>query len=645
MGGMESERALDESEPHHGGAAHEDESEETTRILTAAALFGFVIVAGGAAILFLRRRPDEPPTRSTEFPVPIPSSTMSVSPTEPSTVQPTNVTTVSPGTGNASTPGPPAIPEFNTFTCDPAYYYTYYMDRRRGFLIIGAKDTLYKLPLNNINDTVCGGLTKSADGPSRSNCLGQLQQEKVCHNYIKFILPLKEGSTLLVCGSNARSPAHFEVYADAFTVVPDLLTTLPHQAEGICSSEYFCQDLGLWVGTDLFTATATEGNANKQTILRTRLIRNDTSSTSYQTDLDVISTHGAELFMKEAEFRGMFAIGEHVYIFFHEVPLETGSKSSLVRKVYSRIARLCKNDRGGGQANSWTSFLKVRLTCVLAEAHVKYFDFLGIYNIPGEDIIYGIFSNRFTGEFAICSFQLSNITDAFNGTFLKPPDPTIYPDGKWIDVDEADVPQPRPGQCVSDSRTLPVDVVSFIDDHPLLATVIQGDASYVSGQMVAIAVVKVKVGGTSYSVIYTGDRDGIIYQIVEKNPQTNNVSELVDTFPAFIKEPIWKIDISKEHNSLYVFSEHVVMQYSLYACSDRYRECSKCVRNPFCGWHAALSVCRPYIDKLAPLRLVLQKALTRHSLSDLEPPVMLLYPGTTYRTLSQEPVVLEASQS
>ncbi|XP_064475040.1 fanconi-associated nuclease 1-like isoform X2 [Ornithodoros turicata] len=446
-----------------------------------------------------------------------------VSPTEPSTVQPTNVTTVSPGTR--------PIPEFQLkiFTCSPTYYNTYYMDRRRGFLIVGAKDALHKTPLKNINDTVCG---------------------RACYyNYIKFILPLKEGSTLFVCGTNARSPAHFEVYADAFTMVPDQFTTLPHQAEDICSPDFLRQGLGLWVGADLFTATATKGSVNEQAILRTRLIRNDTSSSSYHTDLDVISTHGAERFMKAAQLKGMFAIGEHVYIFFQETPLEIGTKSSNLRKSYSRIARLCKNDRGGGQANSWTSFLKVRLTCVLAEAHVKYFDFLeAIYNIPGEDIIYGIFSNRFTGEYAICSFQLSNITDAFNGAFLKPPDPTIYPDGKWIDVDEADVPQPRPGQCVSDSRTLPVDVVSFIDDHPLLAIVIQGDASYVSGQMAALAVVKVKVGGTSYSVIYTGDRDGIIYQIVEKNPQTNNVSELVDTFPAFIKEPIWKIDISKERS-------------------------------------------------------------------------------------------------
>ena len=48
----------------------------------------------------------------------------------------------------------------------------------------------------------------------------------------------------------------------------------------------------------------------------------------------------------------------------------------LIQTVYSRVARVCKNDKGGPHrwSNRWTSFLKSRLNCSLPGDFPFYFD-------------------------------------------------------------------------------------------------------------------------------------------------------------------------------------------------------------------------------------------------------------------------------
>ena len=38
----------------------------------------------------------------------------------------------------------------------------------------------------------------------------------------------------------------------------------------------------------------------------------------------------------------------------------------------------------------------------------------------------------------------------------------------WLPVSGNDVPEPRPGQCVNDSRTLPEVTLNFIKSHSLM---------------------------------------------------------------------------------------------------------------------------------------------------------------------------------
>jgi semaphorin 6 len=49
-----------------------------------------------------------------------------------------------------------------------------------------------------------------------------------------------------------------------------------------------------------------------------------------------------------------------------------------VQSVYSRVARVCKNDKGGPKKfkNRWTTYLKTRLNCSIPGDYPFYFNHL-----------------------------------------------------------------------------------------------------------------------------------------------------------------------------------------------------------------------------------------------------------------------------
>ena len=74
---------------------------------------------------------------------------------------------------------------------------------------------------------------------------------------------------------------------------------------------------------------------------------------------------------------------------------------SLGQAVYSRVARICKNDMGGSQRvleKHWTSFLKARLNCSVPGDSFFYFDVLqsitDIMQINGIPTVVGVFTTQ-----------------------------------------------------------------------------------------------------------------------------------------------------------------------------------------------------------------------------------------------------------
>ena len=110
---------------------------------------------------------------------------------------------------------------------------------------------------------------------------------------------------------------------------------------------------------------------------------------------------------------------DHVYFFFRETAVEY---INCGKTVYSRVARVCKNDAGGPQRykDRWTTFIKSRLNCSISGEFPFYFDEIqGTADAgdlsSGDRMIYGVFTtpqNSISGS-AVCAFKLSDILKSF----------------------------------------------------------------------------------------------------------------------------------------------------------------------------------------------------------------------------------------
>lgn len=78
----------------------------------------------------------------------------------------------------------------------------------------------------------------------------------------------------------------------------------------------------------------------------------------------------------DPNFVSSFSDKDHVYFWFREGAVEY---MNCGKAVYSRIGRVCKNDRGGPRANAdtWTTFLKARLNCSMPGDYPFYFNEIG----------------------------------------------------------------------------------------------------------------------------------------------------------------------------------------------------------------------------------------------------------------------------
>lgn len=142
----------------------------------------------------------------------------------------------------------------------------------------------------------------------------------------------------------------------------------------------------------------------------------------------------------------------------------------LLQSVYSRVARVCKSDKGGPNKYSkiWTTFLKSRLNCSLPGEYPFYFNHLrkchpskflpNILNIPRlsestsdivsgdyggqtSKMIYAIFTtpgNSISAN-AICAFRVRDLLDTFEGAFKE----QETANSNWLPVPKIKEPYPR----------------------------------------------------------------------------------------------------------------------------------------------------------------------------------------------------------
>ena len=143
------------------------------------------------------------------------------------------------------------------------------------------------------------------------------------------------------------------------------------------------------------------------------------------------------LWLAQPNLVGSFETNDFVYFVFRETAVEY---INCGKAVYSRIARVCKSDKGGTSVrkDSWTTFLKARLNCSIPGDYPFYFNEIQSINfLKSESIVYAAFTtpeNSIAGS-AVCSFNLTAVEDALNGPFKK----QSKPDSAWgpVSVDHS----------------------------------------------------------------------------------------------------------------------------------------------------------------------------------------------------------------
>uniref|UniRef100_A0A667WZJ2 Si:dkey-49n23.1 n=1 Tax=Myripristis murdjan TaxID=586833 RepID=A0A667WZJ2_9TELE len=283
---------------------------------------------------------------------------------------------------------------------------------------------------------------------------------------------------------------------------------------------------------------------------------------------------------------------DKVYFFFKERAVEAGQWD---KRVYSRVARVCKNDVGGKRSliNRWTTFLKARLVCSVpgpSGVDTQFDELEDIFVLETKDpqnpTIYGVFttsSSIFRGS-AVCMYSMASIRAAFNGPFAH----KEGPDYRWVEY-KGRIPYPRPGTCPSETydplhkstKDFPDEVVSFMRQHQLMWEPVLplGHRPILTRVNVPYMLQKVVVDRVDaedgpYDVLHLGTDDGKVVKAVSV------IKDNWDTEEIILEE------LTVFQQQLYVSSDLGLVQLGLQRCELYGADCAECclARDPYCSW-------------------------------------------------------------
>ncbi|XP_071453669.1 semaphorin-2A-like [Hetaerina americana] len=503
----------------------------------------------------------------------------------------------------------PPVDYVKKFSCGKLFYRTFFLDEARDSLYVGAMDAVYRLNSANITGSDCERDSLSLEPSSVANCVSRGKSEHFdCRNHIRVIQPMADGSRLYICGTNAHSPKDWVIHSN--------LTHLPRHeyvpgiGTGIAKCPFDPNDnsTAVWIETGnpgnlpgLYSGTNAEFTKADTVIFRTDLHNLTTGRRefAFKRTLKYDSK-----WLDKPNFVASFDVGKYVFFFFRETAVEY---INCGKSIYSRVARVCKRDTGGKNilSQNWATFLKARLNCSIPGEFPFYFNEIqSMYKIPGDDThFYGTFSTSNNGLMgsAVCSFTLESVQQAFADRFKE----QATSSSAWLPVLSNRIPEPRPGQCIDDTETLPDTVLNFIRSHPLMDMAVEHEFSkpaFYKRDVIFTQIVVEKLNSSvqgkdaMYTIMYIGSNEGKVYKMVQwlTDEGAQSSSFLLDVYDVTPGEPIRVMEISKKHKAIYVGTDAQIKQVDLYMCKLRYDSCLRCVRDPHCGWDKTGNTCRNF---------------------------------------------------
>lgn len=467
-------------------------------------------------------------------------------------------------------------------------------------LLIGARNIVYNISVHNLEENFSQRIVWYSKEQDSSMCFDKGKSVDECQNYIRVLAKEGEGQ-FLVCGTNAYKPLcrHYAQQMDGSFNFTET------NGAGKCPYDPRHNSTFVYVDGELYSGTVADFQGTSSIIIRSPL----------KTD------HNEYTQLNAPDFVHSFDYGDFVFFFFRETAVEY---MNCGKRVYSRVARVCKGDRGGGQQRfklSWTSFLKSRLNCSVPGDYPFYFDEIqsttdvisGVYGGETHKIIYAVFTtppNSIPGS-AVCAFSMRSILDTFEGSFKE--QKTL--NSNWLPVRQVTVPEPRPGSCVEDSQTLPELNIDFAKNHPLMDEAVpaffgrpllmKASFEYRFSKMVVDPQVTF-LDGKSVDVLFIATDNGIIFKAINTlaSEGINNIEPVViEEIRAFEHPvPIMNLQIAQQaggESKLIIITDDEVKSIPLHRC-HRATTCSACVglQDPYCAWYEGHGSCGPLGAKL-----------------------------------------------
>ncbi|XP_072321580.1 semaphorin-6D isoform X1 [Eucyclogobius newberryi] len=477
------------------------------------------------------------------------------------------------------------------------------MTKIQDTLFIAGRDQVYLVSLRESyrNEIIpYRKLTWRSGQSDRNMCAVRGKHRDECHNFIKVLVP-RNDDLVFICGTNGFNPMCRYYRLDNLEFDGEEINGLAR-----CPFDSKQTNVALFAEGKLYSATVADFQASDSVIYRSMGDGSALRTIKYDSK-----------WLKEPHFLHAAEYGNYVYFFYREIAVE---HSNLGKVVYSRVARICKNDVGGSQRvleKHWTSFVKARLNCSVPGESFFYFDVLqsitDIIDINGVPSVVAVFTtqmNSIPGS-AVCAFSMADIEKVFLGRFKE----QKTPDSVWTAFPDDKLPKPRPGCCVGhgpaaslkSSVEFPDETLQFIKSHPLMDGAVPSirdepwfTKTRVRYRMTALAVDNEAGPFKNYTVVFIGSESGILLKVLARTSSSSlNDSILLEEMDVFNKakclsgreddKRVLSLHLDKDAHSLYVAFSSCVIRLPLSRC-ERHSHCQKaCIasRDPYCGWKAS----------------------------------------------------------
>lgn len=271
-------------------------------------------------------------------------------------------------------------------------------------------------------------------------------------------------------------------------------------------------------------------------------------------------------------------MNEKIYVLFRE---KNSDNSPEADPWISRVARVCKVDKGGSKRffqNIWTSFLKARLVCGIPSESLYFNRLQDVFVLESEDWrdsrVYALFSSSWNST-AVCIYSLAELDGIFENSSFKG-----Y---------NEEIPNPRPGTCVEDSRSLPTPSINVIKHHPEMTDWVHPIQKHTpffmsNNNYTRIVVDRVQAADEQmYNVLLLSTGTGVILKILEDNSNAFIISE---TILLNGLAPVQSMKLNSNERKLFVGYPGQMSVLDLQRCQDYSASCQDCVlaRDPYCAW-------------------------------------------------------------